>query len=54
MQERLNQPPVKGSLYILNMFSMGHFPPWASVSLLSVRVIMLADSYWVLWGVSQE
>ena len=45
---------VKGSLYLLNMSFVGHFPPWASPSLLSVRVMMLADPYWVLWVVSQE
>lgn len=48
----LNQSQVKGSLYLLNMSSVGHFPPWASASLLSMRVMMLADPYWVLWGVS--
>lgn len=34
---------VKGSLHLLSMSFVGHFPPWASASLLSVSMTMLAD-----------
>lgn len=42
-QQCSDQLHVKGSLHLLSMSSVGHFPPWASDSLLSVSVIMLAD-----------